>query len=121
MLYLLQVTTDGYFSVGNLTINSDPHLFSNDSSFDGIVAPFWANADPSKAGSVSYQIFTPENGSEFLEKTRILIESREGIPSLDGGWMLVAEWHQVPQFGATNMVSFSKQLMCSGHSYGEHI
>ena len=90
----------------NLTISSLPEIFSNDSSYDNIIAPFWADADPSQGGDVSYQIFTPENGSEWLDMIGKLVDYREGFTDYAvGEWMLVAEWHQVPPFNSTTTVS----------------
>ena len=90
-MYILQVSTNGYFSMGQT-----PEVYSLENipgpSGYSVVAPFAADIDTSITGSVRYsESFT----STEIDQVSAHISFQIGV-SFYGTWMMVVEWYYVP-------------------------
>ena len=93
-MYILQVSTNGYFSMGQIPVDSSLtqlHNIPGPSSYS-VVAPFAADIDTSSTGSVRYN---ESFSSTVMKEVSTYIRSKTGVPFY-GTWMLVAEWNGVP-------------------------
>ena len=65
-----------------------------------VAAPYWADIDNSFTGEIWYETHTTgsvENSTEsnaLLEEVSAFIRARQGVPSFNGSWMLVATWNE---------------------------
>ena len=89
----LQVSRNGYFSMGAPPWYSS---LDNSSGVSSYVAPFAANIDTSRVGSVKYSQFTVSDYSQMRRVSRF-IRSQTGN-SFYGSSMMVAEWNDVPEY-----------------------
>ena len=92
---LPQVSSNGLFSFGSAYNGWITHTFSQDSSRDYVVAPFWSDIDLRIAGSVLFQDFT--TGEAQLDTVSQFIRAQMKN-SFSGTWMLVAYWDSVPEY-----------------------
>ena len=90
-MYILQVSTNGYFSMGQIPVDSSLTQLPGSSSYS-VVAPFAADIDTSSTGSVRYN---ESFSSTVMKEVSTYIRSKSGV-SFYGMWMLVAEWNGVP-------------------------
>ena len=93
----MQVSNNGYFSMGETPQYASLNTFSSFRSYS-IVAPFAANIDTSSTGYVRYS----ESFSSQLSVVSEYIRS-ETVTSFYGTWMLVAEWNGVPLLGISTV------------------
>ena len=98
MFLLLQISTNGYFSLGTTPSEASLTRFSSSQSHS-IIAPFAADIDTKYNGYVPYYIFT--TGTSYIETVDSYIRSELGV-SFYGTWMLVAEWRDVAQYGGSS-------------------
>jgi len=78
-----------------------------------MVAPFWASNDISnRVGIVSYEVHSSAASSSYTNLVSSFISQQQQV-QFNGTWMLLAEWHSVPQFGGSlTVVSKRKELAC---------
>ena len=77
------------------------------------MAPFWADINiATSVGEIYYQVYT--SGSEFdgLDNVSSFISAEMEV-SFSGSWMLVAEWHEVIEFGQSTATTAVSQLDCN--------
>ena len=90
----LQVSTNGYFSLGTSPTYTTYNPFSRYSGYS-IVAPFAADITTSSTGSVRYNTFT--TGDYNIKRVSSFIRSELG-GSFSGTWMVAADWNYVPLY-----------------------
>ena len=95
---LLQVSTNGYFSLGTTPSEASLTRFSS-SQPRSIIAPFAADIDTKHNGYVTYSLFA--GGSSDIETVSSYIRTELEV-SFYGTWMLVAEWHDVALYGESS-------------------
>ena len=94
----MQVSNNGYFSMGGTPQYASLSSFPSSSSYS-VVAPFAADIDTSSTGYVRYsESFTNSQLSVVSEHIR-----SETDTSFYGQWMLVAEWNGVPLLQGTTV------------------
>ena len=99
--FVMQVSTNGYFSFGEAAAYNNPQLFSPSSPSAYIVAPFWANNDISnRVGNITYEVHTAETSPSYMMLVSSFISQQKQV-KFSGNWMLVAYWNDVPQFGGS--------------------
>ena len=104
IVYAIQVATNGLVSFGNTFTFFIPILFSNESAAF-VAAPYWADIDNTFTGEIWYETHTAgsgENSTEsnaLLEEVSAFVRARQGVPSFNGSWMLVATWNESLPFG----------------------
>ena len=88
----------------NRSINFfSPVLFPNSTSYQYMVAPFWADHDPRPSGKISYKTYS--NNSGILSTVNRFIRQQTST-SFAGTWMLLAKWKDIVEYGAEDdMVS----------------
>ena len=99
----MQVSTEGYFSVGDTLsrVYNVPQRFSSSSPFTHFIAPFWSNSDISnRVGNVSYEVHTRYHAPNLINLVSSFISQQQQV-QFNGTWMLVARWNNVPQFGGS--------------------
>ena len=106
IVYTIQVATNGLISFGNTFTFFTPILFSNESSLAAFVAaPYWADIDNTFTGEIWYETHTAGSGENSTESNTLLgevsafVRARQGVPSFNGSWMLVATWNESFPFG----------------------
>ena len=97
-MYILQVSTDGYFSMGQIPVDSSLTQLPGPSNYS-IVAPFAADIDTSSTGSVHYS----ESFSSTVMKDQCPHSFKNRSLVLIGTWMLVAEWNNVPLYDGSRV------------------
>ena len=111
-IWILQVATNGLVSFGTAFTSFTPVLFSNESSLAAFVAaPYWADIDNTFTGEIWYETHTAGSGENSTESNALLgevsafVRARQGVPSFNGSWMLVATWNEsLPfSFGSRNV------------------
>ena len=100
---------DGYFSLGPTPPSSTLYTFSTSHSYS-VVAPFAASISTSSIGSVRYNTFT--TGDTNINTVSSYIRSGLG-GSFSGTWMIVADWHNVPQYGGSSVSVCTHTLRAS--------
>lgn len=103
MSLLMQVGTDGFFSVdGGHYL---PPTFIDDVNVP-IVAPYWTDSDVTiGVGSINYEVHTKETSPTILASVDSIITEYMGT-EFHGEWMLLAKWDNVPEYdGIVNIVS----------------
>ena len=91
----VQVSINGYFSMGERPQYSSLDNFSGSSSYS-VVAPFAADMDTTGTGSVKYTQFTTSDSSQ-MSRVSTFIRFKTGN-SFSGTRMMVAEWNGVPKY-----------------------
>lgn len=76
-------------------------LFSSTTTYNYVVAPFWADVDITISGYIAYATFT--SGSPVLNQLSSFIRDQEDS-FFSGNWMIVAEWNSVPEYGRSRFV-----------------
>ena len=90
---IVQVITNGYFSLEMLLIQHVPQLFPLVGQY--LVAPFWSDVNVEDgAGTIQYEIHSSTTGGTALQDVSAFISSEEDIV-FEAEWMLVAEWEEV--------------------------
>ena len=103
VLMTLQVTTNGVIFFGTGTAAFGLTEFSSlDPTTNPFVAPYWLENDASEQGMVVYEVL--DGTSDRLDEVNNFISSSENV-EFSGTWALVAQWLEVPQFGADDTVS----------------
>ena len=87
---MLQVSNNGYFSVGTLP-QYNFSTFPGTSSYS-VIAPFAADIDTSSPGRVRYTQFTTTDPQMSTVSSFIQKETGE---TFSGVRMMIAEWHEV--------------------------
>ena len=91
--YIFQVSSNGYLAMGRIIGYSE--IGDIPTPGISIVAPFAANTDLTRTGSVRWKTFFSHNaGTTFISA---YISSRLGV-SFNGTWMLIVYWYDVPQY-----------------------
>ena len=92
-----QVATNGYIVFGDDPIRCcPPGPFSPTSTPNYILAPFWADADPSVSGRITYH--THEGDDENLKLISDYLSEKIGS-KFYATWALGVSWMELPQFG----------------------
>ena len=91
---------NGYFSMGKTPQYTSLDYFPGSSSYS-VVAPFAADIDTSRTGSVKYTQFTTTDSSQ-MSRVSTFIRSQTGN-SFYGTKMMVAEWNGVPEYGESTV------------------
>ena len=91
----MQVSINGYFSMGKTPQYSSLDNFPGSSSYS-VVAPFAADIDTTRTGSVKYTEFTTSDSSQ-MDAVSSFIQFQTG-DSFNGTRMMVAEWNGVPKY-----------------------
>ena len=99
-LFNIKVGTNGIISFGQEWFFWDTDLFPTDNynilnSY--VVAPFWADVDTRRAGSVFYEVHqrgTNRGSNNVLERLSGFIASQMNT-NFTASWMLVAQWDRV--------------------------
>ena len=96
---MLQVTTNGYFSMGQLSYKGTLQLPSLTSPLP-LVAPYAADISTVRQGRIRYATF-PNGEPEVLRVSKFITretsgEEGRGGDEFLGTWMAVAEWEDVP-------------------------
>ncbi len=89
--------TNGYFSFMRSVTYCCPHAFPY-STYNYLVAPFWADIDTRIQGTVSYEVHN--DGSSLLAQVNTYLTSYTGSV-FSGNWMIAAEWQGVQQHSRT--------------------
>ena len=101
---LFQVTANGFLSFGRRASYFNPVLFPESSSYNYLVAPFWADHDIRSSGQISYEVHSSYTALLSYVSTYI---SQQMDTNFTGSWMLVADWNEAPKHGSSeNRVSF---------------
>ena len=93
---LLQVSTNGYFSLGKSPTYT--YLSFPGSSSYSVVAPYAADITTSNGGYVRYKDFDTYDSQ--ISNVNSFIRSQTG-DSFYGTRMMVAEWNDVPMFSVS--------------------
>ena len=97
-IYILQVSSNGYFSMGRTPRYASLSTIPSANSYS-TVAPFAADINTSSTGYVRYsESFTNSQLSVVSEHIR-----SETRTSFYGAWMLVAEWNGVPLLSGSSV------------------
>jgi len=82
----------------NRSINFfNPVLFPNSTSYQYIVAPFWADHDPRPSGNISFKTYS--NNSDVVSAVSRFIRQQTSS-RFAGSWMLLAKWEDIAEYGA---------------------
>ena len=108
----MQVITNGFFSFGIPYTAFSPRLFPVDGWY--LAAPFWSDVDITNGvGRIRYEVHSSTNGGVTpgtpLQDISDFISNEEDVV-FEAEWMLVAEWEDVPAFGASTSVVKSAQI-----------
>ena len=94
MMYIVQISTNGYFSFSEPFYEEVPEQFPGTTA-DVIalylVAPFWDNIDLRRRGNIFYEVHSLDSSPSLLSQVSHFVS--DGLFS--GTWMLVAQWDQV--------------------------
>ena len=72
-----------------------PVLFPNSTTYNYIVAPFWADNDLRPSGKVSYEVHNISTSQ--LSSVNRYIRQQTGS-NFEGSWMMVVNWKDVPEY-----------------------
>ena len=93
--YNPQVSGNGLFLFGRSANFYRPVLFPNSTSYNYIVAPFWADNDLRPSGRVSYEVHNIS--TDYLSSVNRYIRQQSGS-NFEGSWMLVVDWKDVAEY-----------------------
>ena len=103
-LVSIQVLSDGAITFNRGVRLYAPQRFPlSDESDIQLVAPFLADHDPRKTGSVRYRVYD-SNSMDEINTVSSFIRNSGSSENFMGNWMLVAEWRNVPMSGGDNRV-----------------
>ena len=108
-IIMFQISTNGYFSVGNSShYNSLPPIPLSHTL--KIIAPFALDYNTSNtSGSVKYTVL---DDKDRIKNVSEFIREKSGNKKFYGEWAIVAEWYEVRRQGSTT-VSLSEKTHCT--------
>ena len=116
MVHTVQVTTNGFISLGSLTRKAQLEIPDNDSQ--SVVAPYAADINTIRRGTVRYTTFnTFSRGGTEMASVNAFIQGNSADSegrSFSGSHMMAVEWNSVPVDFESD-VSLKKS--CSRHVY----
>lgn len=99
----MQVSTNGYFSLGKAPSVASLENFSGSTSYS-VIAPFAADIVTTKnAGVVRFTQFT--NTDSQMNTVSTFIQSQTDSHDFEGSEMMVAEWYRVHLYGGSTVSS----------------
>ena len=102
ILYVMQVYSNGYISMGTTVSTTQPEV---PGPYDAIVVPYGADIDSRQVGHVRYGV---GNETQLIAVSEFIEERADN--RFQGTKMLIAEWIGVPRLGEPS-VRFSASLI----------